>query len=587
MSHRRLCASLCTAAFAAIAATANPAHAAMLPTASGTAPLGVDTALGLPKYTWPDAVGDVNGDGRADVQVRPRPYELRVSFGSASRANRDVATAPGWTITHPWRGGSNEYTVGFPAGDFNGDGRGDVFVSLADNAQVVADRPLAAAIALGPSGPSTTALPSATESIEVVNSARPTYRPTEFSRAGDVDHDGFDDAVVLVDSTRLAVVYGGPFTAGQSLDVAQPGPRVSIITAPAGKGLFEDYTRRWPVPLGDVNGDGFDDIGLRHTESSGAVYAYVILGRAARTSVSLSTSARAGRAWRVGPLAPYRSPSDQGGELFPIGNFDGDGLADFAIGTSSTQTAIVHGRTATTDLAASAVTQRLDWKTSQVDTPPYPSDVNGDGYDDLVAGAMRGINDDVATALLGALVVFGKPGNASIQIPALTAGPTTAGIRFSGGARPMGDVDGDGATDLAPDGGIVYGYLAGTVPQPGNDPRPVISVDVNWGYSIGTCGLFRQRWVYKANIDVTVSEAVKLTFTTTQPGQKTRTATVNAPFGLRDHDLSSSLTSGALGTLTLTTVATDEAGQQSDPVVSSIEVLKGGHAGYLWGLACP
>jgi hypothetical protein len=146
------------------------------------------------------------------------------------------------------------------AGDVNGDGYGDVLISATS-----VKPPLTVNLYLGgPSGLSP--MP-----IVLQNPGTSPFFGSRLAGVGDIDGDGFDDFAVALGlgtgalGTRQAFVYRG------SQNGPPPMPSITLVPPASNSGLFCD-----PVAgLGDVNGDGFADVGVGSIDGSAS---YVYLG---------------------------------------------------------------------------------------------------------------------------------------------------------------------------------------------------------------------------------------------------------------------------------------------------------------------
>jgi hypothetical protein len=336
----------------------------------------------------------------------------------------------------------------------------------------------------------------ATGCTEVIEEARPSevrLRGTQAREragsavgpAGDVNGDGRADLFVSAPgpgegSPSRVYVLTGPFEADATLDEVAG---FSIV------GEADVDFVGGAVGIGDVNGDGLDDLlvnsvrplpefdGCYHDcpprpPYEGELRAFVVFGKGDRADVSLADVA----AGRGGGFVIEGNREEMGWlTLSPVGDLDGDGRADFAIGapmagdsaTGYGRAYVVFGRDTTTplDLDALGASERGfviegDAEGTFGRTLVRAGDVNGDGLDDLLIGSEDYFNDQ-GELRDRVYVVFGKAsmdrvttadlraGRAGFVIEAEANGGYTPcctgfGLALAGG----GDIDGDGLDDL-------------------------------------------------------------------------------------------------------------------------------------------
>lgn len=198
--------------------------------------------------------------------------------------------------------------------------------------------------------------------------------------------------------------------------------------------------------VGDVDGDGYDDVmvGAEYASFSGAVY--LVRGPISGT-LGLSAADHAMIDW---------TSSQAGRAIGGAGDVNADGLADILIGDEYDNTFgvgsgivyLIHGpvTTATTnqDVAATLVGGNRGYLGSAVSSA---GDVNADGYEDILIGARYSY-----TYLGGAVYLFLGPvrGNlyASSADSVFTA--ESNGVEAGGHAlTSLGDANGDGLDDFA------------------------------------------------------------------------------------------------------------------------------------------
>ncbi len=300
------------------------------------------------------------------------------------------------------------------------------------------------------------------------------------SGAGDINGDGFDDVIVGAAGSNgftgeSYVVFGAAGGFAPALDLASlngsNGFRLDGIDA-------DDYSGVSVSSAGDVNGDGFDDliIGARQADPGGngeAGESYVVFGAAGGFAASFDLSTLDGtNGFRLDGI----DASDRSGvSVSDAGDVNGDGFDDIIIGAYKAspggEAYVVFGAAggfaANIDLSTLDGTNgfRLDgidpvddagWSVSGA------GDFNGDGFDDVIIGAVRGDPNGNETAG-ESYVVFGAAGGFDPAIDLATLDGTNGfrldgidiGDRVGRSVSGAGDVNGDGFDDL-----IVSAFLA-------------------------------------------------------------------------------------------------------------------------------
>ncbi len=250
-------------------------------------------------------------------------------------------------------------------------------------------------------------------------------------------------------------------------------------------GVDEDDRSGFSVSsAGDVNGDGFDDLLIGASRAGGAAnetnYAgetYVVFGKASGWSAGVDLSALDGSDGFV--LYGVDGSDYSGWSVSDAGDINGDGIDDLLIGARGADGAangtfnggdsyVVFGKTsgwaASVDLSAldgsdGFVLHGVDGSDQSAYSVSSAGDVNGDGFDDLLIGAIGGKGDGNGMNFSGeTYVVFGKGDwSGSAGDVALSNLDGSDGFVLYGAdawdqsgvsVSSAGDVNGDGFDDL-------------------------------------------------------------------------------------------------------------------------------------------
>ena len=450
--------------------------------------------------------GDVNGDGLDDLIIGAHRSNLSdtdagatyVVFGQASGApvelsNLLAAGSTGFVIS----GGAADENAGLSvsgAGDLNGDGFADLIIG-APVASPNGTWSGASYIVYGktdtdPIDLSTIATEGDTGGFVIGGLTAGDFVGQSVSGAGDVNGDGYGDLIVgayqadpnETNAGATYVVYGRPDVSGDkigtSIDLAE-------ITADVGgfviNGALENDQSGYSVSgAGDVNGDGYDDliVGAPYADpnASGSGASFVVFGSASGSTfelADLTTGAVTDPA--SGFVINGNSEEDYSGfSVSGAGDVNGDGLDDLIVGSPGSDpngelsgaSFVVFGKTDGAAIELSSIETNSNEipvgfmisgvavnDTSGRSSVSGAGDVNGDGLDDLIIGAM---GDDPNGSGSGAsFVVYGKTNGEMVELSDVQHGiggfvingvgeDDSSGWSVSG----AGDVNGDGFADL-------------------------------------------------------------------------------------------------------------------------------------------
>ena len=337
--------------------------------------------------------------------------------------------------------------------------------------------------------------------------------------AGDVNGDGVDDLLIgarradpsgRAGAGRVYVLFG------RKTATTSPFPaRLDLETLDSADGLvingirFQDRSGYSVAGVGDVNGDGRDDILIGATQDGrGALEtegeAYIVFGRSETTPFPLALELAdldGSNGFRMEGVA---QDARTGVAVAGAGDVNGDGVADLLVGAddaspkgrfSAGNTYVVFGRNsaagevfpAIVDLAGLDGTQGFGVVGASTGDDSgravsASGDMNGDGIDDFLIGARWVGIDDIGNCYL----LFGRSDSAFPLEVDLDHLPSELGVTLKGASANdetgysvagSGDINGDGLSDAViaarladdadrVDAGTVYVVYGRTTAQP-------------------------------------------------------------------------------------------------------------------------
>ena len=379
-------------------------------------------------------MGDLNGDGKADVAVSA-PFigvghtgngAVYIVFGKSSTSTVDLSAlgTGGYEITGAADNDSAGYSLA-RIGDVNGDGKNDIAIGAVAAGNNSRNLSGSAYVVFGKSSTTTIDLAAlGADGYRIDGAAAADELGQSVGRAGDVNGDGVPDVVVgawdagnngRMNSGSAYVVFGKSSTtnidtaslgsAGYRVDGAAAGDRIG---ASAGGGA-------------DVNGDGRPDVilganGASENGRTNSGAAYVVFGKGSTTGIDLATLGSGG--FRIDGATAGDFAGDS---VADAGDVNGDGRPDVIIGATSAGASptsspgaayVVFGRGATTpvDLAALGPAGIRIMGAADADGTGNgvagAGDFNGDGHPDVVIGAPDASNNG-RTDSGSAYVIYG------------------------------------------------------------------------------------------------------------------------------------------------------------------------------------
>lgn len=384
--------------------------------------------------------GDVNADGYSDVLVAIEEYD-----GGTSNIEMTVqayyGTANGLPATPSW-----SYRLGaapIPSislycntvGDVNGDGYSDIMIGMPFNSngetyegQVVAFYG------------SATGLP-ATPNWSFESNIVGVHSGASIAGAGDVNGDGYGDAVIGASANNGSVIARVYLFYGSATGMAAT-PGWSYLNSAFPGSYFGTSV----ASAGDINGDGYSDIivgadrGTFEPNYYGQVY--IFNGSA------------------LGPGATYNQLIQEntyyslfGGSVASAGDVNGDGFSDVIVGafsyedgeTDEGRAYIYHGSSSGLNAIPAWTTESNQASALYGIQVSSAGDINGDGYSDVIIGAMSYDNGQTNE---GSVFIYTGSQTGLSLTPVTILESNQANASFGASLCAAGDVNGDGYSDI-------------------------------------------------------------------------------------------------------------------------------------------
>lgn len=368
------------------------------------------------------SAGDVNGDGYSDVIVGASGVSSNIGaaylfLGSAT----GLSTSPSTTLS----GNFNDLFFGCSvasAGDVNGDGYSDVIVGAFGTGTL--NQGAAYLFTGSVSGLSTS--PSAT----LIGIGGSDWFGSSVASAGDVNGDGYSD--VIIGAYRVASLKGAAYLFLGSITGLSITPATTLNGINAG-----DQFGNSVASAGDINGDGYSDViigALGVSSFKGA--AYLFLGSGTGLSITPATT-----------LNGINTGNQFGNSVASAGDINGDGYSDVIVGAPEVSSAIgavylflgsIIGLSALPSTTLNGISPGEFGH-----SVACAGDVNGDGYSDVIVGALSVSGKGAAYFFLGSST--GLSTSPSITLNDIN---NVSNDYYGRCVASAGDINGDGYSDI-------------------------------------------------------------------------------------------------------------------------------------------
>ncbi|UCH86990.1 MAG: FG-GAP repeat protein [Dehalococcoidia bacterium] len=400
------------------------------------------------------AVGDVDGDGKADIAVGASNEDVD---GNADQGRAYVFCGADGSLLftldtpNPQAGVWSGYSVA--VGDVNGDGKADIAVGAPNESVNGNEYQGRVYVFSGADG-------SLLLTLDTSNPQGPAGFGASVAM-GDVDGDGKADIAVGANGEGVS---GNGYQGRAYVFCGADGSLLFTLDTPNPQA---DARFGWTLAMGDVDGDGKADIAIGATPedvggNADQGRAYVFSGADGSLLFTLDT--------------PNPQAYAYFGYSLAVGDVNGDGKRDIAVGARAEDVGgnAGQGRVHVFSGADGSLLFTLDTPNPQADARFGNSlamgDVDGDGKADIAVGAEG--EDIMCNADQGRAYVFSGAHRSLLFTPYT---PNLQGGAFCGCSVAVGDVNDDDNGDIAvsaPHGGFANGAVYVIASDPDYEPTP-------------------------------------------------------------------------------------------------------------------
>jgi Ca2+-binding RTX toxin-like protein len=433
----------------------------------------VYAATDFPTASWVTTIGDLNGDGVAEIVTGvPGNGDQEIGGGRVyiemGLAGGDASIKLGDTLTSiRLDGAAVDDHVGVAVAavaDQDGNGLQDL---LTGAPQADRDGNADAGVAylfFTPSSPDSTDLRDlqdveSGEGYAIFGEAAGDLAGYALAGIADLNGDGRADLLVGAPGSDAGGAEGG---AAYVLWGKADDTPVQLTDIAAGTGGFRiagmegEQAGSALAALGDLNGDGKAEILVGAPGADGgAGAAYVVFGKDSTAEVDLSAVAAGVGGYRITGMSTGEAA---GMRLAALGDVNGDGRGDMLIGSTGLAY-VVFGKADTAEVSLAVVANGLggfailpeSWGDLDDIAVAGGGDLNRDGINDIVIGASRNGEGGLDA---GAVYVVWGGGSGTVDLAMVAEGAGGAKVvgsagSFTGSSVAIApDLDGDGAADL-------------------------------------------------------------------------------------------------------------------------------------------